>query len=99
MSFTLQWIFDKLPKVKWDYNIELNKTLKLVVAQGKKSDPSFDGMNEPFPEEIQLLIFPDMDKGKVLDSMEEAQALVASLEQAGITKPMFPRAVWDVSEL
>ncbi len=94
-----QWIFDKIPKVKWDFNVELSKTKKLVVAETLKSDPSFDGMNEPFPEDIELLIFDDMDKGQVLESMEEAQALVEELQKAGVTKPMFPRDVWDVSHL
>ncbi len=94
-----QWIFDKMPKVNWSYDIELKKTRKLVAGQRKKDDPSFDGNAEPFPEDIELLIFPDMDKGRVLESMDEAKRIVAALEESGVSKPMFPRPVWDVSIL
>ncbi len=38
-----------------------------------------------------------MDKGQELDDMEVAKKLVSDLEERGITKPTFPKHVWDVS--
>ena len=83
--------------MRWTFDDELKKTSKLSAAEKMRRDPSFDGYAEPYPEDIELLIFDDMDKGQVLDDMDEAKALVEELETTGITKPMFPRSVWDVS--
>ncbi len=67
------------------------------MGERMKSDPSFDGNTEPFPDDIELLIFDNMDKGQPLTDMDEARALVEELKESGVTKPMFPKTVWDVS--
>ena len=96
-EISFQWIFNKLKQPKWDFECELKKTKKLAIAGRLKDDPSFDGVTEPFLDDIEILIFDDMDKGIPLEDMDEARQLVDDLEKTGITKPMFPRTVWDVS--
>ncbi len=97
MSAYFQWIFDKLNQKKWTFEIELEKTKKLKTGMKHKDDPTFDGAKVPFEPHIEDMVFPDMDKGTELDDMDQARALVADLEAFGLTKPTFPRHVWDVS--
>ncbi len=77
--------------------MELSKTKKLKTGMKHKDDPNFDGANVPFEDDIEYMVFPDMDKGEELDDMDVARTLVADLEASGLTKPTFPRHVWDVS--
>ncbi len=78
---------------------ELKKCRKLKAGQKKPDDPSFRGASIPLEQNIETFIFPDMDKGQEILDMDFAHKLVADLEASGVTKPTFPRHVWDVSFL
>ncbi len=81
----------------WTFEKEVAKTRSLKMNRDKPEDPNFDG-HQPFPEDIEGDIWPSLDKGRTLDSMEEAQALVHALDESGLSIPVFPPAVWAVSE-
>ncbi len=91
-----QWLMADYDNNTWGFDVELRKTRKLVMAKGKPEDATFIGEDEDFPDDIETLIFDDMSKGRTLETMEEAQALVAALEQSGVSMPIFPPAVWAV---
>ncbi len=76
--------------------MELKKTRGLTCADNHKEDPSFDS-DQPWPEDIESDIWPSLDKGQTLESMEQAEALVNALEASGVGIPIFPPAVWAVS--
>ncbi len=91
----MQWVFKDCKK-KWTFEDELKKTRKLEISSGYKDDPTFDA-NQPYPDDLELLFFPEMDVGRPLHDMNEAEDLVRELKKVGLSKPIFPPNVWAVS--
>ncbi len=62
-------------------------------------NPDFDPHAQQRPDNIQDLIYKDKKKSPVLESMDEARALVDELGRAGVTNPRFSEDTWSVSTL
>ncbi len=92
---SLQWLTLNIVH-DWTFEKEVAKTRKLLSAKNHKEDPTFDG-NQPLPDDIESDIWPSMDKGTPLNSMEEAHQLVDYLEASGVSVPVLPPEVWAVS--
>ncbi len=93
--FSFQWLFASNTKT-WSFEKELKKTKALSIANKVPSDRTYDHKTKPLIDNIEELMFPTMDHSDVLNDMDTAIGLVRDLEQ-GISKPVFPIHVWDVS--
>ncbi len=94
-DISFQWLFASVKKT-WSFEQELKKTKTLSISNKVPSNKNYDHTTKPFIEDIELLMFPTMDLADVLHDMDTAVSIVNDLEQ-GISKPIFPVHVWDVS--
>ncbi len=97
--FLFQWLFPSrsAKDLKWDYKKELAKSKKLSLGKSLPTDANYDPATAPMDNDIEHMIFPTMDKGTPMTTMDEAQRLEQELVASNVTKPVFPTTVWDVS--
>ncbi len=60
-------------------------------------DANYDASTAPMDDDIEHMIFPSLDKGQPMYDMAVAERLEKELIDSKVTKPVLPKAVWDVS--
>ncbi len=93
---TFQWLFPGKDPKAWTLQHEIVKTRSLKTARGKVDDPKIDPSRDPIPDDIEASIFPNMNKGEVLKTMEEAREIEQGLQDIVLSKPRFSEDTWKV---